>query len=56
MNQASHMLGIQSLHYVIKKHFNITQKSVPTTNENKWKNNNIRDQIFLDAITVKSGM
>ena len=25
----------------------ITQKSVPTTNEIKWKNNNIREQIFL---------
>ena len=30
-----------------KKHFSITQKSVPTTNNNKWKNNNIRDQILL---------
>ena len=26
-------MEIQTLHYVIKKHFNITQKSVATTNE-----------------------
>ena len=27
----------------------ITQKSVPTTNEIKWKNKNIREQILLEV-------
>ena len=42
------MLEIQTVHYWIKKNPEYNSEISTNNNNNKWKNNNIRDQLLLD--------